>query len=128
MSVERTILIVDDEPVIRDLLAIELRASYAVLVARDGIDAIRVYEHNVERIDAIVTDLEMPRLNGRLVTEWVHHISPQLPIIIMSGGGRRSVEDLVQTPTVSFLSKPFKPQQLHALLDRAIGEQENEAA
>jgi hypothetical protein len=64
MSIKQTILVADDEPIIRDILAIELKSSYDVLEACDGLDAICIYERNAERIAAIVTDLDMPRLSG----------------------------------------------------------------
>jgi CheY-like chemotaxis protein len=129
MSLKKTILVADDEAAIREVLAIELEASYDVLVARDGLDAICLYERNVERVAAIVTDLDMPRLNGGLVTEWIHHISPQLPIIVISGQIRNvDLEDILQNPFVCFLAKPFEPSELEALLDRALRSRRDEAA
>jgi DNA-binding NtrC family response regulator len=121
MPVKQTILIVDDESTIRDMLVMNLKASYDVLVARDGIDAVQVYERNAERVAAIVTDLDMPRLSGQLLTEWVHHIKPQLPVIIMSGTLKNTdLEELRRNPSVSFLPKPFKSAQLQALLNRVL--------
>jgi CheY-like chemotaxis protein len=121
MSIKQTILIVDDDEVIRDVLTMALEASYDVLEAKDGLDAVCLYERHAGHVAAIITDLDMPRLNGRLVTEWVHHISPQLPVIIMSGSLRTQLEDLLQNPFVSFLPKPFEPPQLAALLSNALG-------
>jgi DNA-binding NtrC family response regulator len=129
MSIKQTILVVDDEPSVRDALTVELEASYDVLVACDGIDAIRIYEHNVERVAAIVTDLSMPRLNGQLVAEWVHHIRPHLPVVIMSGSIRNTeLEDLLRNPTVSFLSKPFEPSELALLLSYVLEKRRDQAA
>lgn len=129
MSIKQTILVVDDEPSVRDALALELQATYDVLVASDGLDAIRIYEHNLERVAAIVTDLNMPRLSGQLVTEWVHHIRPQLPVVIISGGIRNTeLEDLLQSPAVSFLSKPFEPSELESLLNYVLECRRDEAA
>lgn len=129
MSVKQTILVVDDEAAIRNMLAVELEASYDVLVARDGLEAISLYEHNAERVAAIVTDLEMPRLNGRLVAEWIHHINPLLPIIIMSGGLKTAeLEDLLQSHAVTFLAKPFEPSHLESLLRKALARERDEAA
>jgi CheY-like chemotaxis protein len=129
MSIRQTILIVDDDAVIRDVLTMALEASYDVLEAKDGLDAVCVYERHVGDVAAIVTDLDMPRLDGRLVTEWVHHISPQLPVIIMSGSLRNvELEELLQSPSVCFLPKPFEPPQLEALLSNALGKSLDEAA
>ena len=129
MSDKQTILVVDDDAPMREMLTEQLEASYDVLVARDGLDAICIYERNAERVAAIVTDLHMPRLNGHLVTEWVHHIRPQLPVIIMSGGVRNTaLEDLGHNSFVTFLAKPFDLTQLEALLDSALESRLNEAA
>ena len=129
MSNKQTILVAEDDAPMRELLAEELETSYDVLVARDGLDAICIYERNAERVVAIVTDLNMPRLNGHLVAEWVHHISPQLPIILMSGGVRNTDRaDLLHNSFVTFLAKPFDLTQLEALLDSALESRLNEAA
>lgn len=129
MHNKQTILLADDDASIRNMLAEELASSYDVLVAKDGIDAICIYEQNVARVQAIVTDLKMPRLNGQLVAEWVHHINPRLPVIIMSGSIRNTdLEELLQNPLVMFLAKPFNARQLETLLDIALRSRLNEAA
>ncbi|OLE55477.1 MAG: hypothetical protein AUG51_03185 [Acidobacteria bacterium 13_1_20CM_3_53_8] len=118
MSIKRTILVAEDEEFIRRMIASELGEDYDVLVASDGVDAVCTYEQNVERIVAVVTDLEMPRLGGSMVVEWIHHIRPELPIIVMSGGSitNTELEDLLRTRTVIFLAKPFELPQLKSIL------------
>jgi DNA-binding NtrC family response regulator len=117
MTDRQTILIVDDDPFIRTSLADSLKRHYEVLLAGDGVDAAYVYESNAERVKAIVTDLEMPRLGGQSLAEWVHHISPQLPVIIMSGTfEKHTVKELARRPMISFLGKPFETSQLEAIL------------
>ncbi len=129
MSSKPIILIVDDEPAIRDGLSLVLEEGYEVLLARDGIDAAHLYLRNIEQVAALVTDFDMPRLNGRFLIEWVHHIRPHLPVIIMTTiQGRGELTDLLRQPTVSFLSKPFQPAQIHALLDSVLRTRRDEAA
>lgn len=129
MSIKQTILVVDDEPAILDWLAVELDESYHVLVAKDGIEAVHIYERNIEQVSAIVTDLEMPRLNGRLVLEWVHHVRARLPVIVMSGSiSNVELEELLHSPAVSFLAKPFALAQLEAMLRHALEGRLDEAA
>lgn len=129
MSSKQTILVAEDEALVREMLAMQLAPSYDVLVARDGLDAICIYERHAERVAAIITDLNMPRLNGRLVAEWVHHIRPQLPVIIMSGGVKQTdLEDLLHNSFITFLAKPFDLTQLETLLDTALAGRLNEAA
>lgn len=114
-------MIVDDDPFILSMLAEWLNGSYEVLVAKDGVDAAYIYESNVERIAAIVTDLEMPRLNGQSLAEWVHHISPSLPIIIMSGRIEKYFAKNTNPRLVTtFLGKPFEAAQLEAMLDELL--------
>jgi two-component system cell cycle sensor histidine kinase/response regulator CckA len=103
------------------MLAESLELDYDVLLAGDGIDAAYLYERNIEQVAAIVTDLEMPRLNGQTLAEWVHHIRPQLPVIIMSGNFRKvALSDLQRRPITSFLGKPFDPSELEAVLQRVL--------
>src|SRR5262245_48385822 len=121
MSERQTILVVDDDPFIRHMLADSLEKHYEVLLAGDGVDAAYVYESHAKRVRAIVTDLEMPRLGGQSLAEWVHHISPQLPVIIMSGAfEKHTVKELSRRPMISFLGKPFETSQLEAILDEVL--------
>jgi DNA-binding NtrC family response regulator len=121
MSSKKTILVVEDDAIFLDMLAMQLKVNYDVLVARDGVDAASVYERNIERVAAIVTDRDMPRLDGGSLTEWVHHISPRLPIIVMSGNIRGGeAENFTPGPMTSFLVKPFEPYQLEALLSEFL--------
>src|SRR6266550_6696668 len=118
---KKTILIVDDDPAILNMLAQSLEPDYDVLLAGDGVAAAYLYERNIEKIAAIVTDLEMPRLNGQSLAEWVHHIRPQLPVIIMSGNFRRvALSNLQGTPMTSFLGKPFDPSDLEDALQYVL--------
>lgn len=121
MTGRQTILIVDDDPLIRSMLADSLEGQYEILLAGDGVDAVYLFESNAERVAAIVTDLEMPRLGGQSLAEWVHHISPQLPVIIMSGSFEQEIfKDLSRRPMTSFLGKPFETSQLEAILDQVL--------
>jgi two-component system cell cycle sensor histidine kinase/response regulator CckA len=122
MPIKQTILVVEDERTIRDLLANALKTLYEVLVATDGLDAVLIYDRHVEQIAAIVTDLDMPRLGGQSLTEWVHHIRPQLPVVIMSGNQHNGqLEELLRQSTISFLPKPFDLDQLESILHRILG-------
>ncbi len=126
MSNKKTILLVDDDPKILDMLALTLQPNYEVLTAEDGVNAAHIYERNIESIEALVTDLEMPRLSGGSLAEWIHHIRPQLPVIIISGSLHQAVAaSLPQGPMISFLGKPFEPNQLEAVLQGALEFREN---
>ena len=115
--VKKTILVVDNDATALRILAETLQENYEVLIASDGVNAAYVYERNVDRIAALVTDLNMPRLDGGALSEWVHHIRPGLPIIIMSGNLRKHVsEKLKGMSATRFVGKPFEPVRLEAVL------------
>lgn len=81
-----TILVVDDEPGIRDLLCLMLEASgYTVMAAEDGIEAPKILAAN--SVQVVITDLLMPERDGlEFITE-VRKKFPEVKIIAMSGGG-----------------------------------------
>lgn len=83
--IRETILLVDDDESVLSMLARSLEESYQVLVATNGMAAVYVYEQHGEAIVALVTDVEMPRLDGTALAEWIRHINSTLPIILMSG-------------------------------------------
>ena len=103
------------------LTAALLAEYYEVLVVVDGLDAAYLYENNSDRIVAVVTDLEMPRLNGQSLAEWVHHINLHLPVIIMSGSFEKDVfKNAPHSSMIRFLAKPFDARELHELLGNMI--------
>jgi CheY-like chemotaxis protein len=121
MPTRRTILLVDDDPLVRNMLAEHFRSNYEVLLAGDGVEAVYLFENNADQVAAVVTDLEMPRLNGQILEERVHHINPQLPVIIMSGAFEKYARrNLARRPMTSFLGKPFEVSQLESMLELAL--------
>jgi len=109
-----TILLVEDEPDIRDLVAEVLRASgYTVLEAQDGEDALRVVEQYREPLHLVLTDVMMPKLGGRdLVTRLLAR-HPHLGVVYMSGYTAEALgaRGVLEAGAI-LLAKPFTPQQL----------------
>jgi DNA-binding NtrC family response regulator len=124
MPGKQTILLVDDEVGEREMLSKALGKSYSVLVAKDGIEAVCLYERNVERVAAVITDLDMPRLNGLAVAEWLHHIRPKLPVIIMSEDPDQ-MDGEPPMDEVYSLYKPFEVRQVEVLLSSLITTRKN---
>ena len=112
------ILVVDDEPSLRDVVNKWLsRAGFEVLVAADGIAALELLEREGWRVDAMISDISMPRLNGLALVARVRAGLPQLPIILMSGFEPVAVDaDSVVPPDVVRLQKPFPLEVLLPLL------------
>jgi two-component system cell cycle sensor histidine kinase/response regulator CckA len=115
-----TILLVEDEPAVRQLFAQALvRAGYRVFEAGNGQEAVKVFDQHGDTIDLLLTDLKMPYMGG---TELVQHLRARrstLKLICVSGYPSRGDDDL----TADFLSKPFSREDLLAkvreVLDRS---------
>jgi CheY-like chemotaxis protein len=107
------ILLVDDEPSVRRTGGRILeRFGYAVLTAEDGADALRVLEAEQGRIDLIVTDMVMPRMDARDLIVLVRRRYPTLPVLLSTGYdmGRLAGGELVLFDR--FIPKPYTPDEL----------------
>jgi two-component system cell cycle sensor histidine kinase/response regulator CckA len=110
-----TILLVDDEPMVRDLGTEILRGyGYQVVEAADGVEALEIFNHKRAEIDLVILDLLMPKLSGKETLERLRQLDSTLKILICSGYGTREPESQLlagdrQTPLVH---KPFKPEEL----------------
>jgi PAS domain S-box-containing protein len=108
------ILVAEDDDAAR-LLAKEIleEFDYSVLEASDGRQALEIFKDNADRIDLIIMDVIMPKLNGREVYDAVLAIDPSIKILFCSGHpkavvtGQGGVEH-----DMSFLAKPFTPKEL----------------
>ena len=99
-----TILVVDDEPSIRELVARVLgRRGHRVIVCGSAPEALAV----TEAIDLLLVDLVLPEMNGYDLTEALRRRSPNLPVVLMSGF--LSDEALMPPPPSVFLQKPMFP-------------------
>lgn len=110
-----TILLVDDEPMVRDLGTEILRGyGYQVIEASDGVEALEIFNHKRAEIDLVILDLLMPKLSGKETLERLRQLDSTLKILICSGYGSREPDSKLldgdrQTPLVH---KPFKPEEL----------------
>lgn len=121
---ERILLVEDDESV-RRIAARALRgANYQVLLAGDGVEALQLLADDPAGIDAIITDVVMPRMGGSELAEGVRAIFPNARILFTSGytNDALSRSGIVEAD-VSFLQKPYAVDDLldatRRLLDRA---------
>jgi CheY-like chemotaxis protein len=104
-SLPKTILIVDDEELIRVLTARMLQeAGYKVVTASDGYEALKLLTQLVGSVDLLVIDLRMPGMSGEQLAERVRQCVPAALLLFMSG--YTSPDDTGSLPG-PFLAKPF---------------------
>ncbi|HEY2326619.1 MAG TPA: GAF domain-containing protein [Gaiellaceae bacterium] len=111
-----TVLLVEDESVVRQLVAEILEASgYSVLQAADGASAIEVLRRHVGTLDLLLTDVVMPGMSGRDVARAVTAMRPGTPVLFMSGYTDSAIDEKgVLEPGVHFVQKPFTATELTA--------------
>jgi PAS domain S-box-containing protein len=111
---QRSVLLVEDDPVVRDLLAEQLcHAGYVVLPAKGGAEALSILDEGRE-VDIVISDLSMPGMDGIAVIEQVHRRRPKLPAVILTGFASNVTDLAAKSLTGSFtlLRKPTTDQQL----------------
>lgn len=109
-----TILLVEDEDMVRTLLYTILKAEgYTVLEAGSGPEAIELSEHYGAPIQLMVTDVVMPQMSGRELVERLSHSRPDLKVLYISGHTDDAIfKHGVMTEEMNFLQKPFLPEEL----------------
>jgi CheY-like chemotaxis protein len=111
-TADRTVLVVDDEDLVRDVVARMIEdLGYRVVSARDGASAIERLDS--ASIDAVLVDMSMPGMSGAEVIDAVRARRPGLPVILCSGydrDGRGPIE------ADAFLPKPFRLEALERTL------------
>jgi len=109
-----TLLVIEDEPILRDLARITLeRRGYTVLVAADGDEALAVAQRYPGRIALAVADVVMPGMRTREAMQRLREIRPELRVLYMSGHPGDDLADQgILGPGIAFLRKPFTPDEL----------------
>jgi signal transduction histidine kinase len=117
-----TVLIAEDEAIVRDLSAEILRAAgYDVISSKDGEKAIELFESNTDGISLLLVDAIMPRKSGREVYERVRSVKPKLPVLLFTGYGASDLFDLpVDDSNVKIIHKPVSPVNLLGEVRNAI--------
>jgi CheY-like chemotaxis protein len=103
---ESTVLVVEDEPLLRMVVVEVLSdAGHAVLEAGDGIEALEILGKSA--IDLLITDIQMPRMNGYQLVEAAMERWPKMKILLVTGYARESVPPAVLSAGLQTLHKPF---------------------
>jgi two-component system cell cycle sensor histidine kinase/response regulator CckA len=121
-GVRPTVLVVEDEETlraaIRRLLSLE---GYAVLEAQNGAEALQLLlGASGGGVDLVLTDLRMPIMDGRQLAAALARNRPGLPIVFMSGFTAQLMDMRLVSPQLSFLSKPFRNDDLLVMVRRQL--------
>ncbi len=115
-----SVLIIDDEEDVRELMCELLEdRSIPVVASSFGKEGIDIFERHVLDISCVLLDLHMPDMNGSVVFAKLLAINPELKVIVMSGYREQCLLDEKSPNVVGFLKKPFLPEELYELMDRA---------
>lgn len=116
----KKILVIDDEPGIRGLLATILeRKGYAVLLADGGRKGLDLFRR--ERPDLIVLDLKMPDIDGITVLKDIHAAAADTPVVILTGAGNEKMEKQArELGAAEFIEKEFSLHRLGESLRRLL--------
>jgi CheY-like chemotaxis protein len=111
----RSILVVDDDATIRNILVQVLKLQgYDVLAATNGVEAFELCEHRA--FDVLITDLMMPLMGGRELIQKARLLQPALRVICLSASFSEAWLDL----SVLFLPKPFSLRSIVSLVKAAL--------
>ncbi len=120
-----TVLVVDDEPSICDIVRKILEPKgYKVRVARHGVDALKVLDS--EAVNCVIADLVMPTMDGITLAMKLHENFPDLPTVLISGqvdvkaASIQALAPLLNSDTSCLLKKPFESVDLIQAVEKAL--------
>lgn len=122
MQKRGTVLVVEDEEMIRDVAAAMLkRLGFSVIEAKDGVEAVELFREHQDVIRCVICDLSMPRLNGWDTLTALRKILPGIPVILASGYDEAHLieSEHHESPQV-FMSKPYGFRKLSEAIESAL--------
>lgn len=120
-SIGATILLVEDNQQVRDMLINMLQVSEnRVLSAGDGIEALEIASAYDGQIDLLLTDVVMPRMGGGELARRLRRLRPATKIILMSGYADEELASQGMEAADHFLHKPFRSSQVREIIDEAL--------
>jgi len=117
-----TILVVDDQDHIRQLLTISLEiCGYRVITARDGVDALKQFAQ--QPIDLLLTDWTMPEMGGEELTRHVQEKYPQIPVMVLSCASTPPERKTYKSLGIQqWIRKPFRIKQIQNSVHDALND------
>src|SRR2546427_5858793 len=112
------VLVVDDDPGIRDALSMVLESDYAVVTAADGRTALQTFRQR--SVDAVLLDVRLPDIGGLDVLRRMHAIDPRVDVILVTAVHEIPITvQGIKSGAVDYITKPFETEHLLAVLGQA---------
>jgi two-component system cell cycle sensor histidine kinase/response regulator CckA len=111
---QHTILVVEDEELLLDLLKEMLEAEgFRVITATDGNQAVNIYRNEREKVSLVLSDMGLPSMGGWEVLRQLKTINPMVKVILSSGFMDSKVrQDMIQSGAKDFIQKPYTPEKV----------------
>ena len=115
-------LVIEDEEPIREILSrVFARMGIKLVLARHGREGVELFIRHRAEISLVVSDFQMPGLDGLAVLREIRSIAPKLPVLIMSGRlDDAALEQLRESGASGFIDKPFGYEQIQAAVYGAL--------
>jgi CheY-like chemotaxis protein len=125
MPDRKTLLIVEDEEVLRRTLAIELEHRYGVFEATDGLEAVTFL--STHTVDLVLTDLHMPRMGGLRLTETIRQRWPDTKVLLCTRNQTRESWQQIEALEVdALIEKPFTLEEVIQVIEGLLEERTEE--
>lgn len=112
---EQILLVDDEEQVLTSLQEGLQRLGYRVITARDGVEAVLVFEQQAGEIDLVVLDMLMPRADGLTALRGILRVNPSVKVILSTGfSDRAEIQTALAAGAKRLLRKPYSPDELAA--------------
>lgn len=117
---KHTVLIVDDEDKLREILSLYLEApNREILQASNGKEALEIF--NQTKVDIVITDILMPVMDGLELTRKIVEIDPDVPVLIVTAhAGKEETLAALRAGVFEFISKPFQEEFVTNRVNKAL--------
>ena len=119
----KTILVVDDSNVVRSFVSKIFSNEYSVVSANDGAEALALIKTNIEKIECMLLDLNMPNVDGFQVLDYFkeNNLFNKVPVAIITGeGSQDNVKKAYTYPIIDMLQKPFNEVNVKNIVDKLL--------
>ncbi len=118
-----TILVIDDEEMIRDLVRDILEMNgYTIICAKDGIEGIDTYRRNIDTVRCIILDLTMPRMGGKETYIKLREMNTAVKIVLSTGRSTdEKAQEIISLGVDGVVQKPYRMDELLKVVGEVVG-------